>query len=193
VSPTSRRVGRRVEIFRACGRWTSSRPRRRRSASSSAMSSRTSVSICGGFRAAAGKPAVAATTVIVAEILHSRIAEDVPHIVEPSGECGFSRHSPVDGPFFARVRRRADAVVIMRALIIAAVLVGVVSLSPALAETLYCSTSVQGYRICSSPGGATSTEWRAGKTNHRAGQRWEPLDDNPMARWRHHQVTRPER
>jgi hypothetical protein len=45
----------------------------------------------------------------------------------------------------------------MRALIIASALV---SVSPALPETLFCSTSFQGYRICSSPGGYRSTEWR---------------------------------
>jgi hypothetical protein len=41
----------------------------------------------------------------------------------------------------------------------AAILV-VIAVSPALAGTLTCSTSFQGYRVCSGPGGYTSTEWR---------------------------------
>jgi hypothetical protein len=31
--------------------------------------------------------------------------------------------------------------------------------SAALADPVYCSTSFQGYRVCSSPDGYTSTEW----------------------------------
>jgi hypothetical protein len=43
----------------------------------------------------------------------------------------------------------------MRALIIA-----LVSVSPALAETLFCSTSIQGYRVCDDGhDGYRSTEW----------------------------------
>jgi hypothetical protein len=42
-----------------------------------------------------------------------------------------------------------------RAVVIAVLLAG----GPARAETVYCSTSFQGYRICSGPGGYRSTEW----------------------------------
>ena len=72
----------------------------------------------------------------------------------------------------------------MRALIIAAVFVGVSG--PALAETLYCSTSFQGYRICSAPGGATSTEWQWGGTvfgQDSDGERWS------TSRWQDRAIT----
>ena len=45
----------------------------------------------------------------------------------------------------------------MRAAIIAAAFVGVSG--PALAETLYCSTSFQGYTTCQGADGYRSTEW----------------------------------
>jgi hypothetical protein len=42
----------------------------------------------------------------------------------------------------------------------AAAILVIIAASPALAETLVCSTSSQGYRVCSSPGGYHLTEWR---------------------------------
>jgi hypothetical protein len=61
------------------------------------------------------------------------------------------------------------------------------------AETIYCPTSFQGYRVCSSPGGATSTEWEwQGMTlgQDSDGARWS------TSRWQDREittVTRPER
>jgi hypothetical protein len=49
------------------------------------------------------------------------------------------------------------SLVTMRALILAAAFV---SVSPALAETLYCSTSFQGYRVCDDGHGYRSFEWQ---------------------------------
>ena len=62
----------------------------------------------------------------------------------------------------------------MRARIIAAAFVGV-SVSPALAETLFCSTSFQGYRVCDDGHGYRSTE-----------RRWQGLtigQDSDGSRW----------
>jgi hypothetical protein len=47
--------------------------------------------------------------------------------------------------------------------------------SPALADSVTCSTSFQGYRVCSGPGGyrSTETQWRGmtiGQDNQ--GDRW---------------------
>jgi hypothetical protein len=59
-------------------------------------------------------------------------------------------------------------------LCVAAILI-VIAASPALADSVTCSTSFQGYRVCSGPGGATSTEWRwQGMTigNDSDGSRW---------------------
>lgn len=36
----------------------------------------------------------------------------------------------------------------------------IAAVTPALADPVYCSTSFQGYRVCSGPGGYSSTEWR---------------------------------
>ena len=60
---------------------------------------------------------------------------------------------------------------IMRALIIA---------------VIYCATSFQSYRVCSSPGGATSTEWQwrdrtIGQDSD--GDRWT------TSRWRDGEIT----
>jgi hypothetical protein len=48
--------------------------------------------------------------------------------------------------------------VTVRAAMLVASLVNAL-VSPALAQPTYCSTSFQGYRICSGPGGYRSTEW----------------------------------
>ena len=57
----------------------------------------------------------------------------------------------------------------------AAAILIVIAASPALAETLTCSTTFQNYRVCSAPGGYTSTEmpWQGmiiGQDNQ--GDRW---------------------
>ena len=70
----------------------------------------------------------------------------------------------------------------MRALIIAAALVCVSG--PALAETLYCSTSFQGYRVCDDGHGYRSTEWlwqgvivgSDSNGNHWTSSRWRDGD-----------------
>ena len=46
----------------------------------------------------------------------------------------------------------------MRTVLIAVVFVSVSG--PALAETLFCSTSFQGYRVCDDGHGYRSTEWQ---------------------------------
>jgi hypothetical protein len=87
---------------------------------------------------------------------------------------------------------RAEAVMTMRALIIATAFVSV-GVSPALAETLFCSTSFQGYRVCDDGHGYRSTEWEwQGMTigQDSDGSRWT------TSRWRDGDittVTRPER
>jgi hypothetical protein len=58
--------------------------------------------------------------------------------------------------------------------------------SAAHAETLTCSTSFQGYRICTGPGGYRSTEWRwQGMTigQDSDGARWT------TSRWRDGDIT----
>ena len=78
----------------------------------------------------------------------------------------------------------------MRALILAAAFV---SVSPALAETLYCSTSFQGYRVCDDGHGYRSFEWQwQGMTigQDSDGSHWT------TSRWRDGDittVTRPEK
>jgi hypothetical protein len=71
--------------------------------------------------------------------------------------------------------------------VIACLVVVAVQCSGALdAETLYCSTSFQGYHVCSSPGGATSTEWQwQGMTigQDSEGNRWT------TSRWRDGEIT----
>jgi hypothetical protein len=72
----------------------------------------------------------------------------------------------------------------MRALIIAAAFVGVTG--PAPAETLFCSTSVQGYRVCDDGHGYRSTEWQwQGMTigQDSNGRRWT------TSRWRDGDIT----
>lgn len=72
----------------------------------------------------------------------------------------------------------------MRALIIASALVGVSD--PALAETLFCSTSFQGYRVCDDGHGYRSTEWQwKGMTigQDSDGNRWT------TSRWRDGEIT----
>ena len=49
-------------------------------------------------------------------------------------------------------------IAISQAPIIAAMFIGVSG--PALAETLFCSTSFQGIRVCTGPGGYVSREWQ---------------------------------
>ena len=71
----------------------------------------------------------------------------------------------------------------MRSLLSVAVLR---SASAAGSETLYCSTSFQGYKICSPPDGYTSTEWsrdgmRFGQDSD--GNRWT------TKRWRDGTIT----
>jgi len=69
----------------------------------------------------------------------------------------------------------------------AVIVIGIIAyINPALAETLYCSTSFQGYRICSGPGGYRSTEWgwrgmRVGEDSD--GNRWT------TSRWRDLETT----
>ena len=68
----------------------------------------------------------------------------------------------------------------------AAIIVVIAALRPALADPVYCSTSFQGYRVCSGPGGYTSTEWRwrgmtIGQDNQ--GDRWS------TSRWRGFDTT----
>ena len=46
----------------------------------------------------------------------------------------------------------------MRAVLVAAVFISVSG--PALAETLFCSTSFQGYRVCDDGHSYRSTEWQ---------------------------------
>jgi hypothetical protein len=46
----------------------------------------------------------------------------------------------------------------MRSLVVCAAVL-TLSASAAGSETLYCSTSFQGYRVCQGPSGYTSTEW----------------------------------
>jgi hypothetical protein len=55
------------------------------------------------------------------------------------------------------------------------IFVALTSITPALAETLTCSTSFQGYRVCQGPGGYRSTEWS------RYGMQFG--DDNRGTRW----------
>ena len=72
----------------------------------------------------------------------------------------------------------------MRALIVAAAFVSVSG--PALAETLYCSTSFQGYRVCDDGHGYRSTEWQwQGMTigQDSNGSRWT------TSRWRDGDIT----
>ena len=57
---------------------------------------------------------------------------------------------------------------------------------PALADQVTCSTSFQGYRVCSGPGGYSSTEWQwrgmtIGQDNQ--GRRWS------TSRWRGFDTT----
>jgi hypothetical protein len=58
--------------------------------------------------------------------------------------------------------------------------------TPALADPVYCSTSFQGYRVCSGPGGyrSTETQWQGmtiGQDNR--GGRWS------ASRWRDTDIT----
>jgi hypothetical protein len=58
--------------------------------------------------------------------------------------------------------------------------------APALAQPLYSSTSFQGYRVCSGPGGYSSTEWsRDGMTfgQDNAGNEWT------RSRWQDREIT----
>jgi hypothetical protein len=62
----------------------------------------------------------------------------------------------------------------------------IATITPALAETLTCSTSFQGYRVCSGPGGYRSIEqpWQGrviGEDNE--GRRWT------TSRWRDGDIT----
>jgi hypothetical protein len=62
----------------------------------------------------------------------------------------------------------------MRAMLIAS-LVSALAASPALAQTVTCTTSFQGYRICDDGHGHSTTEWerdgmRFGEDNQ--GNRW---------------------
>jgi hypothetical protein len=57
------------------------------------------------------------------------------------------------------VTGQAEAMTLMRAVIVI-MIVTLASSSPALAQTVTCSTSFQGYRVCSSPDGYKSTEWQ---------------------------------
>ena len=70
----------------------------------------------------------------------------------------------------------------MRAALVVIISAALASITPALAETLTCATSFQGYRICPGPGGYRSTEWerdgmRFGEDSD--GNRW---DHEPLAR-----------
>ena len=49
---------------------------------------------------------------------------------------------------------------LLAGLVAALVLVAVQGSGALDAEMLYCSTSFQGYTVCSSPGGYRSTEWK---------------------------------
>jgi hypothetical protein len=56
-----------------------------------------------------------------------------------------------------------------------AVILVIITARPSLAETLACSTSFQGYRVCQGPDGYRSTEWdRDGMTigQDSDGSRW---------------------
>jgi hypothetical protein len=74
----------------------------------------------------------------------------------------------------------------MRQAFCAAVVAIVAALSPALAETLACSTSFQGYPICQGPGGYRSTEtpWQGMTIGQDSdGARWT------TSRWRDIDIT----
>lgn len=65
-------------------------------------------------------------------------------------------------------------------------IVTLASVSPALADPLYCSTSFQGYRVCQDSQGYRSTEWdRDGMTigQDNQGDRWS------TSRWRDTTIT----
>jgi hypothetical protein len=62
----------------------------------------------------------------------------------------------------------------------------VIAASPTLAETLACSTSFQGYRVCSGPGGyrSTETQWQGMTIGQDSdGSRWT------TSRWRDTDIT----
>ena len=62
----------------------------------------------------------------------------------------------------------------------------IVAANPAFAESLTCSTSFQGYRVCSGPGGYTSTEtpWQGMTIGQDSeGNRWT------TSRWRDGDIT----
>jgi hypothetical protein len=62
----------------------------------------------------------------------------------------------------------------------------VIASSPALAETLACSTTFQGYHVCQGPGGYRSTETHWQGMVIGPGQRRQPLDHVSVAGHRHH-------
>ena len=54
----------------------------------------------------------------------------------------------------AALERCVQGLIMIRTVIVVALMI-----APASAETLTCSTSFQGYRVCQGPGGFRSTEW----------------------------------
>ena len=102
---------------------------------------------------------------------------------EASWEAFLRLTTPGGTPRTPRAKRSDQDRAAMRLRFCAVVVIA--AITPALAgEPVYCSTSFQGYRVCSGPDGAAPP--RPTGHDHRPGQPGRSLDDLALARRRHH-------